>query len=293
MQSLSGAGPEVLSGRCEAAAFPRWASRGRREFANMLEKMVVVHERMDRQQFDRGDTERTDVARNVLGAEARIGAPQFLVDFGMTFGKALDVGLIDDRPISGDRLPVGIALPVEVGIDHHAFRHDRGTVPLIKSRVVAGFHLIAKDRRVPDQFASMRPGIRIEQQFVWVKAMAILRRVQTMHAVAVESAGANIWKVIVKNLVGVFRQFDPHGLGLSGAVKKADFDLRGVGGEQREIGPLAVLACALWVGETFLDRRCRAFRHELFQILKSQRSRHSSIGLKQERCNEFKRREIR
>ncbi len=63
-----------------------------------------------------------------------------------------------------------------------------------------------------------------------------------MDAIAIESARSDIGKVAVEDLVGVFRQLDPRDLLVAGAVEKADLDLGGVGGEEREIGALAVPA---------------------------------------------------
>jgi len=69
-----------------------------------------------------------------------------------------------------------------------------------------------------------------------------------VHAVAINLAGADPADPAVKDLVGVFRQFDPLQLGLAALVEQADLHLGGVGGEQGEIDALAIPAGAARVG---------------------------------------------
>jgi hypothetical protein len=82
----------------------------------------------------------------------------------------------------------------------------------------------------------MGASIGIEQQLVGVEAMPGVRLIRAVDAVAIERAGLDAGNVAVENLVGIFRQFEPVGLAL--AVEQAHLNLGGVGGKQREIGPL-------------------------------------------------------
>jgi hypothetical protein len=47
----------------------------------------------------------------------------------------------------------------------------------------------------------------------------------------------------VEDLIGVFGQLDPRDLLVARAVEEADLHTPGVGGEEREIGALAIPAC--------------------------------------------------
>ena len=74
-----------------------------------------------------------------------------------------------------------------------------------------------------------------------------------MDAVAIEGAGSDLGQVPVEDLVGVFGQLDPRDLLDAGTVEEADLDLGGVGGEEREIGTLAVPARPEREGRAFPD----------------------------------------
>ncbi len=124
-------------------------------------------------------------------------------------GEALDVDFVDHRLVPGHGLPAGFAVPVEIGIDDHAFGHERRAVALVEGEVVAGFHLVAEHRRIPFQRPGMGAGVGVEQQFVRVEAMPGLGLIRAVNAVAVEGARSDIRQIAVKNLVGIFGKFDP------------------------------------------------------------------------------------
>ena len=58
-----------------------------------------------------------------------------------------------------------------------------------------------------------------------------------MHAIAVDRARARIGQIAVPDLVGEFRQLDALDFALAVVVEKAELDLGGVGGKQREVDP--------------------------------------------------------
>ncbi len=65
--------------------------------------------------------------------------------------------------------------PVEVGIDHDAFRDERRAITLVEGEIVAAFHPVAVYGGVPLQCAGMGTRIGVEQQLVGVEAMAGVR----------------------------------------------------------------------------------------------------------------------
>jgi hypothetical protein len=80
-----------------------------------------------------------------------------------------------------------------------------------------------------------------------------LRLVGAVDAIAVILAGSDVGDIAVPDLVGIFRQLDAQQLALAVAVEEADLDLRRIGGEEREIDPLAVPARAEGKGHAFTD----------------------------------------
>ena len=104
----------------------------------------------------------------------------------MPHREALDMRFVDDRVVPWHVLAAGLAMPVEIGIHHHAFRHERCAVAFVECQVVTGFQLIAEHRWVPLQLPRMRAGVRVKQQLVRIEAVAGLRFVRPVHAVAVE-----------------------------------------------------------------------------------------------------------
>ena len=83
-------------------------------------------------------------------------------------------------------------------------------------------------------------GVGVEQQLVMVEAVADLRFVRTGHAIAVQGARPQARDVTVPDLIGVFGQDQPFDLTLARRVEQAEFDLFGMGGEEREIDALAI-----------------------------------------------------
>ena len=72
--------------------------------------------------------------------------------------------------------------------------------------------------------------------------MPCVRLIRAVDAVAIKGAGADLGQVSMEDLVGVFGQLDPRDLLVARAIEEADLHARGVGGEEREIGALAIPA---------------------------------------------------
>src|SRR5690349_11962241 len=137
---------------------------------------------MYRQQLDGSYAERLDVFYNFTG-NALIGAAPFLRQLGMKLGVAAQVNFVDNRMLPTDGSPLGLALPVEIGVDDDAFGHEWRAVALVEGGVVARFQLITKHRRVPGQILEMPAGIGIEHQLVGIKPVPVARLVRTMDAI--------------------------------------------------------------------------------------------------------------
>src|SRR3546814_14202514 len=86
---------------------------------------------------------------------------------------------------------------------------------------------VAEGGVVPVKLAVQNLGVGVQQQLVGVEAMARLRLVGAMHAVAVVLPRANVVQVAVPDLVGVLRQGDALQLAAAGAVEEAELDLLG------------------------------------------------------------------
>ena len=227
-------------------------------------KLAVVDERMDRQEFDRGHTERLDVIDDRFLAESGVGAPQALGNRRVQLRETLDVGLVENRVVPGYELPALLAVPLELLIDDNAFGHEWRAVAVVERRVVTRLHLVAEDGGIPFELAGMGARIGIEKQLVGIETMAFGRLVGSMHAVAVELSGPDVRHIAVEDLVRVFRQLDTRGLGRTAAVEQTDFNLRRVGRKQREVGALSVPMRTARMGCAFFYR----VRH-VVEILKA------------------------
>src|SRR5688572_9623144 len=65
--------------------------------------------------------------------------------------------------------------------------------------------------------------------------MTLLGLVWTMHAIAIDRAGADVEQVPVPDLIGVFGQLDAFQLGLPVGIEQAQLHFGGVGGKQGKI----------------------------------------------------------
>jgi len=75
--------------------------------------------------------------------------------------KSLHMQLIHDHVVETNPLACTFPGPVEIRIDHRAFRHERRAIPFIKGEIIGRFHLVAEQRGIPLQFSDVRAGIRV------------------------------------------------------------------------------------------------------------------------------------
>src|SRR5438309_842513 len=94
---------------------------------------------------------------------------------------------------------------------------------------------IARDERTCE-----RLGIGIEQQLVGIEAMAMLRLIGAMNAVAVLCAWADIGEIAVPDIVGALQQAEPLQLAAIAGIEQAQFDLLRICRKDRKVCPDAV-----------------------------------------------------
>ena len=152
----------------------------------------------------------------------------------MQLGEALDVRFIDDRVVPGDAASVIFAVPVEVGIDDGALRHEWRAVAVVESQVVSfRADRVAEHGRVPDELAGVSARVGVEQELVRIEAMSGLGLERPVGAEPVERAGADAGDVTVKNFVGVLGELEPVDLASVGRIEDADVDARSTGSSSR------------------------------------------------------------
>src|SRR5690349_5397421 len=98
------------------------------------------------------------------------------------------MGLVNDSLVPGNAGATFVS-PREGGVDDAGFRDEGCTVTFVKGQVFIGMaDGVAKHGVVPLQGADELPGVRVEQELVWVEAVARLRLVGPMNAKAVHGA---------------------------------------------------------------------------------------------------------
>ncbi len=217
-------------------------------------QVIVLHEGVNRQQFHRRDAEALDVVEHLRRAEAGIGAAQLLRHLRVELGEALHMGLVDDGPLPR-HVRLLVAAPGEGGVDHPRAAGIRGGIAVIEGGVVAGFHLVAEQGRVPRDGADETLGVGVDEELVRVEPVPGGGLVGAVDAEAVDRAGAGVGQVAVPDLVRVFGQFDPLDLALALVVEQAQFDLGGVGREHGEVHPQPVPGGTERIGQTLQDAR--------------------------------------
>lgn len=181
--------------------------------------------------------------------EAAVGAAHLRRDVRMGLGQALDVGLVDDGVFPGDLWPQFAQAPVEDLVDDDGLRHAAGIVAPIERQIFAlAPRAVAEMRVAPHHPAGDPLGVGVEQQLVRIEAMAVVRLIRTVHAIAVKLSRRNVVEIAVPDVLGSFRQRDAFELAPALAVEQAEFDAGGVGRKQREIRAPPIPCCAQAMG---------------------------------------------
>ena len=213
----------------------------------------VVHELVDRQQLDRGHAEGLEVVDGDWMGQAGVRAAEFGWDARVPGREALDVDLVDDRPVRRmSWWPV--VSPVEIGVDHDAPRHERRTVRL-GPPAVRVVQPIGEDGGIPLDLALESLRIGIHQELGGIAAMARAGIPGTVNAIAIALPTDDLGQVGMPHEAGRFGHLDPH-LGAIG-VEQAQLDALGHLGEQGEVGAPSVVGGAERVGDAGPDGRHR------------------------------------
>ena len=102
----------------------------------LADQVLLVGDRMDRQQLDGGDAQFHQVVDHRRRTEAGEGAALRFRYFRMQLGVALDVQFVDHR-LRPRRVRQPLGSPGEPGLDDPAFRHEPGAVALVQRQVAA------------------------------------------------------------------------------------------------------------------------------------------------------------
>ena len=97
------------------------------------------------------------------------------------------------------------------------------------------------------QLADQLLGVGIEQQLMMIEPVAFPRVVRSIDAIAVELARSDVGQVAVPHLVRVLGQHDALQLALAAGIEQAEFDLFGIGAEQREVGAPSIEGGPQWI----------------------------------------------
>jgi len=131
-----------------------------------------------------------------------------------------------------------VARPVEGRVLHHALDHERRGIATVESKVVAGRKIVTPKRIVPLQRTGDLARIRVQQQLVGVEAMALLRLVGAVGAIAVELPGLHIRHVAGEDRAFPAGHFQPRQFLRAVRREQAQFHGLGILGKDREMGPV-------------------------------------------------------
>ena len=112
------------------------------------------------------------------------------------------------------------------GHEGRAVCRGKGQIQLRRCAVIAEHAFVQNERRV------QRQRIGVNQQFMRVKAVAVLRRIGAMGAQAIFGSGLDAGDMTVKYIAGALWQ---NKSGLAPALEQAKFDARGVNGKYSDI----------------------------------------------------------
>src|ERR1700691_3404228 len=101
-------------------------------------------------------------------------------------------------------------------------------------------HAVSKMRVAPTDGPLNLFSVRIQQQFVMIKTMALLRSVRAVDAVSVQLPGTHLGQIAVPYHVSLFGKRDANTLAPPRIIKQAELYFLCVLGVQREVDALAI-----------------------------------------------------
>ncbi len=214
--------------------------------------MSVADKVVYRQQFDRCDAEINQIVEHGRSSQGRIGSAHVLRYVGMPGSDALDVKLVDDGSVPRC-LELAVASPREGRIDHNALGHVRCVVSVIEREIAIGVaDPIAEHGVRPFDVAGDGFGIGIDQQFLGIEPMPLLRFVGAMHPIAIMLARPESRHIHMPDLVGAFLEANAVGFFRRvWPIKQAQFHRRRVLRKEREVDTLSVPRCTERIGTTW------------------------------------------
>src|SRR5262245_47275019 len=122
----------------------------------------------------------------------------------MTSGKPFDVHLVNDSLVPRDPRQ-GVIAPTKRRIYHDTLGNPAGAVALVIREVgVSVTNSVPEQGITPPHHARNSLSIGVKQQFVGIESMAFVRRVGSMHSVAIKLSRAHFRQIAVPDLVGLF-----------------------------------------------------------------------------------------
>src|SRR6476620_10382764 len=98
-------------------------------------------------------------------------------------------------------------------------------------------------RIAPSQSSGKPLRIGVEQQLVGVEAVAVVRLIGTVNAIAVKLPGGNVVQIAVPDVLAALRQLNAFEFATTLADEQSQLDLLRVRGEQRKSGASPRPAC--------------------------------------------------
>ena len=164
-----------------------------------IEQMPIVHELVDRHQFDGADAKPLKIADGRRMGEARIGAAKLGRDLPHQRGEALHMKLVDLGLVQRSARP-SVVTPIEAVVDDDRAGHIGRAVVRIRFVLVpcaVGIEAVGEDGGVPRDRAFDRARVRIEQELGRIAAIAARRLPRSMNAIAVALPGHDAGHVAV------------------------------------------------------------------------------------------------
>ena len=171
------------------------------------DQMAIVRVVVHRHQFERGDPQALEVLDDRRSGERGVGAAEFHRDVGMARREPFDMRFVDHRLVPR-RPQQAIRTPRELGIDHRRERRARRVVAIV-GRQPGITDPIAEHRVIPLHRPRHRLGIRIDQQFRRIEAVAGPGIVLTLDAEAIQLARLDSGQVAVPDHIGLLDERDP------------------------------------------------------------------------------------
>jgi hypothetical protein len=204
--------------------------------------MMLVEKLMHWEQLHCSHAQLVEIVQEGRVSEPGVGAPPLRGELGMAGRQPFHMDLIDKRVV-----PRGpgraIALPGKGGVDHDTLGEVRRAVASVPTevRVRVASHRIAKEDLVSPHPPRNRFGVGIEEQFGWIEAMAFLRSIRSVDAIAIALPWPELGHIPVPHLISAGREWQAETLmGTLRRVKEAEVHACGMSREQGKIHPSAI-----------------------------------------------------